>query len=127
MCEHRGGARASRAREPAANEPPAPTPRASDPRLSLRFCVSAVKKNPYVIDVEPDLLREKGEVGVFLLVAELVQELDAHVPAVEVSVEIEQVDFQNRRALLPDRGPDAQARRAGQRLARRPVHLDCEY
>ncbi len=81
--------------------------RASAFRSPRRGCVPLVEIRSHVFDVERDLPRERGEIGVFLLVAKLTEEIDADVAAVQFTIEMEQMHLQYRPPLLLDRWPHA--------------------
>src|SRR5690349_8180652 len=62
-----------------------------------------------------DLRLEGVEIGVLFLLADLVEELDAHVRAVQIGGEIEQMHLEHRAAARRDRRPHAETRHGRER------------
>nr|GEU28492.1 hypothetical protein [Tanacetum cinerariifolium] len=69
---------------------------------------------------------ERGQVDVFFLVTDLLQEFHPHLLAVAVLREVEHVHFQQHAAAVIDRGAHAQAGYGRQRLFGQAVDLDDE-
>src|SRR5690349_10809755 len=63
-----------------------------------------------------DLPHHRVEIRELRLVAQLRDELDVDAPAVEITVEIEEMRLEQRLGAV-DRRPDAETRNAGQRIA----------
>ena len=80
-----------------------------------------------VLNIDCNLAPERFDVGVFLLVAQLVQEIDLQMCTIDVAVKIQQVDFQTRLRDVGDGRTHAQARRTRQRLRAQAMHFDGEY
>ena len=76
-----------------------------------------------IVHVLQNLRFQLFDAGEFLFVAQFVQEADEDALAVEVAVEIEQVDFEFLRTVVADGGVEAEAGDAAPR-AERAVRFD---
>jgi len=63
-------------------------------RTSLRLCIFAVKEFPSIFHIDRDLALQRFDVGILLLVAEFVQEIDPQMRTINIARKVEQVHFQ---------------------------------